>query len=71
MLVHGEVTARMALAAGMLDEMEISVVPVLFGDGHRMFQPREAKQTELEVTRVLEGENVTHIRYRVRPGDEA
>ena len=50
---------------------EASVVPVLFGDGHRMFQPREAKQTELEVTRVLEGENVTHIRYRVRPGDEA
>jgi dihydrofolate reductase len=70
-LVHGEVTARMALAAGVLDEMEISVVPVLFGDGHRMFLPGQAEQTELEITRVLEGEKVTHIRYRVRPGDEA
>jgi hypothetical protein len=36
-----------------------------------MFRPREAEQTELEITRVLAGENVTHIRYRVRPGEEA
>ncbi len=71
MLVHGEVTARMALAAGVLDEMEVSVVPVLLGDGHRMFQSREAEQTELEITRVLKGENVTHIHYRVRRGDQA
>ena len=39
----------------------------LFGDGRRMFRPREAEQTELEITRVLAGEGVTHMRYRVRP----
>ena len=70
-LVHGEVTARMALAAGVLDEIEISIVPVLLGDGHRMFQPRQGEHTELEITRVLEGENVTHIHYQVRPAEEA
>ena len=43
---------------------------MLFGDGHRMFPPRAAEHTGLEITRVLEGENVTHIRYRVRPAGE-
>ena len=64
-LVHGAAIAQLALAAGLLDELEIHVVPVLFGQGRRLFDNLEAGQIELERTRVLEGEGVTHMHYRV------
>ena len=63
-LVHGSTIARLALAAGLLDELEIHVIPVLLGQGRRLFGDR---RVELERNRVLEGEGgVTHVRYRVR-----
>jgi dihydrofolate reductase len=66
-LVHGAGVARLALAAGVLDELELHVVPVLFGQGRRLFDGLAAEQIELGRTRILEGENgVTHMRYRVR-----
>jgi dihydrofolate reductase len=66
-LVHGAGTAQLALAAGVLDELELHVVPVLFGQGRRLFEGLPAEQIELERTRVLEGEGgVTHLHYRVR-----
>jgi dihydrofolate reductase len=66
-LVHGAATAQLALAAGVLDELEIHVVPVLFGQGRRLFDNLAPEQIELERTRILEGEaGVTHMHYRVR-----
>jgi dihydrofolate reductase len=66
-LVHGAGVARLALAAGVLDELELHVVPVLFGQGRRLFEGLAPEQIELERTRILEGENgVTHMHYRVR-----
>jgi dihydrofolate reductase len=66
-LVHGAATAQLALAAGVLDELELHVVPVLFGQGRRLFDERGPEQIELERTRILEGEaGVTHMRYRVK-----
>jgi dihydrofolate reductase len=66
-LVHGAGTAQLALAAGVLDELELHVVPVLFGQGRRLFEGLPPEQIELERTRVLEGEGgVVHMRYRVR-----
>jgi dihydrofolate reductase len=66
-LVHGAGTAQLALAAGVLDEIELHVIPVLFGQGRRLFEGLAAEQVELERTRVLEGENgVTHMHYRVK-----
>jgi dihydrofolate reductase len=66
-LVHGAATAQLALAAGVLDELELHVVPVLFGQGRRLFEGLAAEQIELERTRILEGEGgVTHMHYRVR-----
>ena len=66
-LVHGAGTAQLALAAGVLDELELHVVPVLFGQGRRLFEGMAADQIELERVRVLEGESgVTHLHYRVR-----
>ncbi len=66
-LVHGAGTAQLALAAGVLDELELHVIPVLFGQGRRLFENLPAEQIELERTRVLEGDGgVTHLHYRVR-----
>jgi dihydrofolate reductase len=66
-LVHGAGTAQLALAAGVLDELEIHLVPVLFGQGRRLFENLAAERIELERTRILEGEGgVTHLHYRVR-----
>jgi dihydrofolate reductase len=66
-LVHGAGIAQLALAAGVLDEMELHVIPVLFGQGRRLFEGLAAKQIELERTRTLEGEGgVTHVHYRVQ-----
>jgi dihydrofolate reductase len=66
-LVHGAGTAQLALAARVLDELELHLIPVLFGQGRRLFEGLAAEQIELERIRILEGEGgVTHMRYRVR-----
>jgi len=65
-LVHGAATAQLALAAGILDELEIHLVPVLLGQGRRLFNNLAPEHIELERTRVLEGDGVTHMHYRVQ-----
>jgi dihydrofolate reductase len=66
-LVHGAATAQLALAAGILDELELHIVPVLFGQGRRLFDNLDPEQIELERMRILEGEEgVTHMHYRVQ-----
>ena len=66
-LVHGAGVTRLALAAGVLDELELHVVPVLVGQGRRLFEGLAPEQIELERIRILEGEDgVSHMRYRVR-----
>ena len=66
-LVHGAGIAQLALAAGVLDELELHVVPVLFGQGRRLFEGLAPERIELERTRILEGEGgVTHMHYRVQ-----
>jgi dihydrofolate reductase len=66
-LVHGAGTAQLALAAGVLDELEIHLIAVLFGQGRRLFENLRPEQIELERTRILEGEDgVTHMHYRVQ-----
>jgi dihydrofolate reductase len=66
-LVHGAATAQLALAAGVLDELELHLIPVLLGQGRRLFGERGPEHVELERTRILEGEaGVTHLHYRVQ-----
>lgn len=65
-LIHGAAIAQLALAGGLLDELEIHLVPVLFGQGRRLFDNLDPKHIELERTRVLKGDGVTHIHYRVQ-----
>jgi len=64
-LVHGADLAQSCLRAGVLDEMEIHLVPVLLGEGRRLFEHLGAEHIELELTRVVDAPGVTHLRYRV------
>jgi dihydrofolate reductase len=65
-LVHGAATAQLALAAGLLDELELHLIPVLLEQGRRLFDNLGPEHIELKRTRILEGEDgVTHIHYRV------
>ncbi|HEY9411193.1 MAG TPA: dihydrofolate reductase family protein [Jiangellaceae bacterium] len=64
-LVHGARTAQLALTAGVLDELEIHQVPVLLGEGRRLFDNLGSDHIELELTRVIDAPGVTHLRYRV------
>jgi len=64
-LVHGADTAQTALEAGVLDELQIHQIPVLFGAGRRLFEMLPAR-VELEIVRVIDTPKATHIRYRVR-----
>ncbi len=63
MLVHGAGAAQALLAHGLLDELEIHLVPVLLGGGRGLFA--EDDRTELELVRQLDGGGALHLRYRV------
>jgi dihydrofolate reductase len=64
-VVHGAYTAQRALEAGVLDELQIHQIPVLFGGGRRLFEDLPSR-VELEIVRVIDTPEATHIRYRVR-----
>ena len=64
-MFHGAETAQDALRAGVLDEMELHVMPVLLGRGRRLFDHLGADPIELELTRSIDAPGVTHLRYRV------
>ncbi|MBM7788201.1 dihydrofolate reductase family protein [Tenggerimyces flavus] len=63
--VVGGYVARRALEAGVLDELQIHQIPVLLGRGRRLFDVLPA-EIELEIVRVIDTPEATHIRYRVR-----
>ena len=65
-LVHGAVTAQLALAAGVLDEVQLHIVPVLLGQGRRLFDAGSREHVELELLRARQGTDALHLRYRVR-----
>jgi dihydrofolate reductase len=65
-MMHGAgILVPMAIAGGLLDEIMMHQVPVMLGDGRRLFAG-SAGHPELERIRVLEGEGVTHLHYRVQ-----
>ena len=60
----GAKTINQYLAAGMVDEMELHVVPILLGGGERLFEG-VAPDVKLELMRAVEAPGVTHLKYRV------
>ena len=64
----GASVAQQYLAAGLLDEVEISLVPVLLRAGERLFDNLGDAAVGLEQVRAVEAPGVTHVKYRaVRP----
>jgi dihydrofolate reductase len=57
--------AQQCIRAGLLDEVHVDLVPVLLGDGVRLFEHLGAGPIELESPRVIEGAGVTHLTFRV------
>jgi dihydrofolate reductase len=62
-LAGGADAAQQYLKAGLLDELQIHLVPLFLGGGVRLFDRLEP--IELEATRVIDSDAVTHIRFRV------
>jgi dihydrofolate reductase len=60
----GAKTINQFLAAGLVDELELHVVPILLGGGARLFEGVGA-EVKLEPLRVVEAPGVTHLKYRV------
>jgi dihydrofolate reductase len=59
---------RQCLDAGVLDELQINVVPLVMGEGKPYFEGIR-QHVPLEGPEVIEGSGVTHLRYRVSEGD--
>ena len=64
-IAGGASCARQAIAAGLVDEIDLQVNPVILGSGERLLDGFEAGQPALELVRVLEAPGVAHLRYRV------
>jgi dihydrofolate reductase len=65
--VNGATIARQCLDARLLDEIAVDLVPVLLGDGTPFFDQLKSAPVELEgPISVVEGTDVTHLRYRLR-----
>jgi dihydrofolate reductase len=58
-------TFQQALNAGLVDEIHIDLVPILLGDGIRLFDHLRIEPTDLEIIRIVAAPDVTHLRYRV------
>jgi dihydrofolate reductase len=65
MLWGGAHVANQYLAAGLLNELELHVVPVLLGDGARLFDNLGDAEVQLEQVRAVEAPGVTHLKYTV------
>jgi dihydrofolate reductase len=64
-LAGGADVAQQFLTAGLLDELQLSVVPVLLGAGTRLLENLPGADIELRPTAVVEAPEVTHITYEV------
>ncbi|MGB7588872.1 MAG: dihydrofolate reductase family protein [Solirubrobacterales bacterium] len=63
-LAGGASVIQQYLAAGLVDEMELHVAPVLLGDGERLFD-RAGANLKLEQLRAVEAPGVAHLKYRI------
>jgi dihydrofolate reductase len=61
----GASAARQYLVAGLLDELQLDVVPVLLGAGERLLDGVDGAGVGLEPVKVVGTSDVTHLRYRV------
>jgi dihydrofolate reductase len=61
----GAEAARQYLAAGLVDQMQLNVAPILLGAGERLFEDGVGRELDLEQILVAHTPEVTHLRYRI------
>ena len=66
LIAGGAEAAQQYLRAGLLDEIQLHVAPLLLGGGVRLFDDLGPDDAKLEPAEVIESPSVTHIKYRVR-----
>jgi dihydrofolate reductase len=66
-LAGGGSVANQYLAAGLVDEIDLSISPLILGGGERLFEGLEPGALKLEQLRAVDAPGVTHIKYAVRP----
>lgn len=64
-IAGGASCARQAINAGLVDEIDLQISPVILGSGERLFDGFEAGTPHLDLERVLQAPGVAHLRYRV------
>lgn len=64
-VLGGSTIAQQCIKAGLVDEIHIDLVPVLLGEGIRLFDHLGSNPVELETTAVLDAPGVTHLKFRV------
>jgi dihydrofolate reductase len=67
-MLHGAYTAQECLKAGVLDVLEIQLMPVLLGQGRLLFERLPPEHIELDLVRTLEAPGVLHLRSEVHRG---
>ncbi len=65
LVMGGANAGQQCLQAGLVDEMQLHVVPVLLGGGVRLFEHIDTERIGLETTRVIDTPAATHLQYRV------
>ena len=64
-LIHGGNTAQQLITLGLVDEIVIHLVPVLFGSGTRLMEDLSGKHVQLETIEVIETKEAIHVHFRV------
>jgi dihydrofolate reductase len=64
-VVQGANTAQQLITLGLIDEISIHLVPMLFGSGIRLFERQGSEHIPLETTDVIETKEAIHLRFRV------
>jgi dihydrofolate reductase len=64
-LITGADVAHQFIKRGLIDEVSIHLVPVLFGSGTRLFEGLDSEHISLEIIKVIETAEVIHLRFRV------
>jgi dihydrofolate reductase len=70
-IAGGADVAQQYVAAGLVDELQIHVAPLLLGSGVRLFDDRVASPSKLELTRVISSPAVAHLRFRASQENRA
>ena len=65
MVIGGANTAQQCIQAGLVDQIQIGIVPILLGEGLRFFEHLGSEPIELERMRILESPTRTDLWFRV------